>query len=213
MAPVTSPTLHCRAAGPSRSTTHVASDGLDRRGCRRHWVRPAFWSQAERQPVGRERGRQGAADHEAVEAPARHRVDPGLGALGQLVDDSGRGHALIRQLLGRRPPPSRRTTRAATPGGSGATPRTRPSGVWRRRGRDCGHPSVAPSRFGDVRADAPTVAARHHAPFVHRRQRRCSMNSARSSALESTLATNRSAPPSKPCCTSFSASPSSLSIP
>jgi hypothetical protein len=74
-------------------------DLLDNRGGRAADVEAGVLVPGRGEPVGRERGRQRAADHEAEVAAAPHRDDSGLGAGGQVVE-----HLLrIERLLGQRP--------------------------------------------------------------------------------------------------------------
>ena len=75
-----------------------------------------------------------------------------------------------------------------------------------------GRPSTSSSR-GSATSSPRQIEPTRAVAAWRRGQRLWSRKRARSSFLLSTLCTSRSAPPSKPCWTSFSASPSSLSMP
>ena len=82
---------------PEQLDEPLARHLLDHRGRRAAGVEAGVLVPRRRKPVRRQRGRQGAADHEAEVAPAAHRDEPGLRRRGELLDDLLGGDGFFRQ--------------------------------------------------------------------------------------------------------------------
>ena len=158
--PVTKPTA-LSAGRPSRSSSHASVISSTAVWAGVEVAQAGVLVPGADEPVGGQRGRVGAADHEAEEAARRRRGQPGLARPRQVVDDVRRGRRSVREVDAQslRPPAPRRRGRGHAALVEGGEPGQRDGrgpgpaagvAVLGRRPVICascrGFPSVAPAR-------------------------------------------------------------------